>query len=360
MFLNLDKHVPLSKLHCKSTGYFRNMQYLCGKIEKKMKIVGLGNALMDVLLQLKQEEILSEIGIQKGAMDMINREQMIAIRQRLTDCPRTQAPGGSVCNTMRALAYLGAEAGFIGKIGTDAIGEYYEEALRKAHVQPHFIRTTGESGSCTVMISPDGERTMGTFLGPAPTIAPDEISEELLRDYHIIYIEGYLIVNEPLVRTTMEKAKRLGLKVALDLSNFNIVNGFKPLLEELIPRYVDILFSNESEAAAYTGLPAEEAVLALAKQVEVAIVTIGKRGSLVASAGQCYAIAAEGGKPIDTTGAGDNFAAGFLYGQSVGASWAQSAQIGSTLSGYVIDVVGPQIPDAKWPEIQEKVKAILN
>ena len=158
----------------------------------------------------------------------------------------------------------------------------------------------------------------------------------------------------------MEKAKRLGLKVALDLSNFNIVNGFKPLLEELIPRYVDILFSNESEAAAYTGLPAEEAVLALAKQVEVAIVTIGKRGSLVASAGQCYAIAAEGGKPIDTTGAGDNFAAGFLYGQSVGASWAQSAQIGSTLSGYVIDVVGPQIPDAKWPEIQEKVKAILN
>ena len=257
MFLNLDKHVPLSKLHCKSTGYFRNMQYLCGKIEKKMKIVGLGNALMDVLLQLKQEEILSEIGIQKGAMDMINREQMIAIRQRLTDCPRTQAPGGSVCNTMRALAYLGAEAGFIGKIGTDAIGEYYEEALRKAHVHPHFIRTTGESGSCTVMISPDGERTMGTFLGPAPTIVPDEISEELLRDYHIIYIEGYLIVNEPLVRTTMEKAKRLGLKVALDLSNFNIVNGFKPLLEELIPRYVDILFSNESEAAAYTGLPAE-------------------------------------------------------------------------------------------------------
>ena len=157
----------------------------------------------------------------------------------------------------------------------------------------------------------------------------------------------------------MEKAKRLGLKVALDLSNFNIVNGFKPLLQELIPRYVDILFSNESEANAYTGLPAEEAVLELAKQVEVAIVTIGKRGSLVAAAGQRYAIPAEGGKPIDTTGAGDNFAAGFLYGQSVGASCAQSAQIGSTLSGYVIDVVGPQIPDAKWPEVQEKVKAIL-
>lgn len=324
-----------------------------------MRIVGLGNALMDVLLQLKQEEILSEIGIQKGAMDMINRDQMIAIRQRLADHPRTQAPGGSVCNTMRALAYLGAEAGFIGKIGTDAIGEYYEEALRKANVNPHFIRTTGESGSCTVLISPDGERTMGTFLGPAPTIEPAEISEELLATYQLIYIEGYLIVNEPLVRSTMEKAKRLGLKVALDLSNFNIVNAFKPLLQDLIPRYVDILFSNESEAAAYTGLPAEEAVLALSKQVEVAIVTIGKQGSLVAADGQRYAIPAEGGKAIDTTGAGDNFAAGFLYGQSLGASWSQSAQIGSILSGYVIDVIGPQIPNDKWQEIRYKVNAII-
>lgn len=324
-----------------------------------MRIVGLGNALMDVLLPLKQEEILREIGIQKGAMDMINRGQMIAIRQRLADCPRTQTPGGSVCNTIRALAHLGAEAGYIGKIGTDEIGTYYEKALRQANVHPHFIRTTGESGSCTVMISPDGERTMGTFLGPAPTIEPDEISEELLSAYHIIYIEGYLIVNEPLVRSTMEKAKRLGLKVALDLSNFNIVNGFKPLLQDLIPQYVDILFSNESEAAAYTGLPAEEAVLELAKQVEVAIVTIGKRGSLVAAEGQRYAIPAEGGKPIDTTGAGDNFAAGFLYGQSIGASWSQSAQIGSTLSGYVIEVIGPEIPDDKWSAIQQKVNAII-
>ena len=190
-------------------------------------------------------------------------------------------------------------------------------------------------------------------------VVAGEISEELLATYQLIYIEGYLIVNEPLVRSTMEKAKRLGLKVALDLSNFNIVNAFKPLLQDLIPRYVDILFSNESEAAAYTGLPAEEAVLALSKQVEVAIVTIGKQGSLVAADGQRYAIPAEGGKAIDTTGAGDNFAAGFLYGQSLGASWSQSAQIGSILSGYVIDVIGPQIPNDKWQEIRYKVNAII-
>ena len=168
-----------------------------------------------------------------------------------------------------------------------------------------------------------------------------------------------MIVNEELVRETMKKAKRLGLKVALDLANYNIVNAYKGLLEEVIPQYVDILFANASEAEAFTGLPAQEAVKALEKQVDVALVTLGKEGSLIGSHGQFYHVDAEGGKPVDTTGAGDNFAAGFLYGQSVGASLVQSAQIGSMLSGYVIDVVGPQVPADKWEQIKLKVKAIL-
>lgn len=128
------------------------------------------------------------------------------------------------------------------------MGEFYEQALKDASVAPYFIKTPGISGSCTVLISKDGERSMGTFLGPAPTITPDKIKEEILSQYDCIYIEGYLLVNEELVRSTMQKAKKLGLKVALDLSNFNIVNAFKGLLDDIIPKYVDILFSNESEA----------------------------------------------------------------------------------------------------------------
>ena len=111
---------------------------------------------------------------------MINREQMIAIRTTLAGLPRTQTPGGSVCNTMRSMSSLGANSGFIGKIGDDSIGGFYEDALEKAGVTSYFIKTDGLTGSCTVMISPDGERTMGTFLGPAPTITPDEITEEML------------------------------------------------------------------------------------------------------------------------------------------------------------------------------------
>ncbi len=324
-----------------------------------MKILGIGNALVDVLSKLDSDETLVKIGIQKGAMDMISREQMYVIRKYQANTETTQAPGGANCNTMRAIALLGGQSGFIGKVGDDSLGQFYEEALLKAGVASYLIKTEGPSGACTVFISPDGERTMGTFLGPAPTISPDEITEDVLRNYNCIHIEGYLIVNEELVRETMKKAKRLGLKVALDLANYNIVNAYKGLLEEVIPQYVDILFANASEAEAFTGLPAQEAVKALEKQVDVALVTLGKEGSLIGSHGQFYHVDAEGGKPVDTTGAGDNFAAGFLYGQSMGASLVQSAQIGSMLSGYVIDVVGPQVPADKWEQIKLKVKAIL-
>lgn len=324
-----------------------------------MKILGLGNALVDVLSKLDSDETLVKIGIQKGAMDMISREQMYVIRKYQANTETTQAPGGANCNTMRAIALLGGQSGFIGKVGDDNLGEFYEEALLKAGVDSYLIKTEGPSGACTVFISPDGERTMGTFLGPAPTISPDEITEDVLRNYDCIHIEGYLIVNEELVRETMKKAKRLGLKVALDLANYNIVNAYKGLLEEVIPQYVDILFANAGEAEAFTGLPAQEAVKALEKQVHVALVTLGKDGSLIGSEGKFYHVDAEGGKPVDTTGAGDNFAAGFLYGQSVGASLVQSAQIGSMLSGYVIDVVGPQVPADKWEQIKLKVKTIL-
>ena len=306
-----------------------------------MNTIGLGNALVDVLLKLENDDVLAEVGIQKGAMDMINQEQMIKIRKSQEGLERSQAPGGSVCNTMRAMAILGAKAGFIGKIGSDSVGEYYEEALKKANVSPYFAKTDGISGSCTVLISPDGERTMGTFLGPAPTITPDEITEEMLSAYQCIYIEGYLLVNEELVRTTMQKAKKLGLKVALDLSNFNIVNAFRGLLDDIIPEYVDILFSNESEAEAFTGLKAHEAVKVLSEQVEISLVTLGKEGALVGSKGQVIAVPAEGGK-------------------SVGATLEQSARIGSLLAGYIIDVIGAQIPDDKWEQIKLKVNSILS
>lgn len=353
------------------------------------KIIGIGNALLDVLLRLDSDRTLAEVGMTKGAMDIIDEAMMTEIQKAQSGLQRTEAPGGSVCNTMRAMARLGADVGYIGKIGTDRAGKIYEDEIRKAGVNPFFARAEGISGCSTVLISPDGERTMATFLGPAAALSAEEISDDVLRPYDVLYMEGYLISNESLFLPVLQRAKKLGLKVALDLSNFNIVNGFKDLLKEVIPAYVDILFSNESEAEAYTGLPAREAIQEITKEVEIAVVTIGKEGALVkggdwltpgsaadSQAGQLPASgsqvvnrsvsdsnvihqSASDSRVVDTTGAGDHFAAGFLFGVAQGATLEQAAGIGSLLSGHVIETVGAQIEENRWKQIKLKVDAII-
>ena len=324
-----------------------------------MRIIGIGNALLDVLLRLDSDDTLSEMGVKKGAMDLIDEPRMKEIQKAQSGLQRSEAPGGSVCNTMRAMARLGANVGYIGKIGDDNEGRIYEEETKKAGVTPFFVQTEGISGCSTVLISPDGERTMATFLGPAASLSDGEIPDSILRQYDCLYMEGYLISNEKLFLPVLKRAKSLGLKVALDLSNFNIVNGFKELLKDVIPVYVDILFSNESEAEAYTGLPADEAVDVISEDVEISVVTIGKDGVLVKNATRKAHEPAQDSNVVDTTGAGDNFAAGFLYGYTRGASLEQSVRIGSILSGNVIETVGAQIHEERWEQIKLKVEAIL-
>ena len=132
-----------------------------------MKIIGIGNALLDVLLRLESDTTLETIGIKKGAMDLIDEVTMRSIQREQSGLERSEAPGGSVCNTTRALALLGASVGYIGKVGSDANGRFYTQAIHDAGVTPHIVQTDGISGCCTVLMSPDSERTMATFLGPA-------------------------------------------------------------------------------------------------------------------------------------------------------------------------------------------------
>lgn len=325
-----------------------------------MNAIGLGNALVDVLVKLKNDDVLADLGIKKGTMTMIDHDQMLALHQSLNGLERTLKPGGSLCNTTRALANLGMESGFVGRIGTDSIGESYRQALLDAGVIPYFQQTKGISGCCTSMISMDGERTMCTFLGPAPDVDPDAISDEILSSYQYINVEGYLLVNEHLIRRVMQKAKACGLKVALGLADFNIVKAFHELLDEIIPAYVDVLFANEIEAETYTGLPVCEAALLLAEKVDVVVVTLGEKGAMVCHNGEITTVSTTPCIPVDTTGAGDYFAAGFLYGLSVGASLKQSATIGTMLGSYIIKLVGAEIPDENWEQIKLKVREILS
>jgi sugar/nucleoside kinase (ribokinase family) len=327
--------------------------------KKNMKIIGIGNALLDVLIRIESDKTLETLGLKKGAMDLIDENKMKEIQSNQMGLNCTEVPGGSVCNSMRSLAKLGATVGYAGKIGNDKEGKIYEDEIRKAGLTPYLVKKEGMSGCSTVLISPDGERTMATYLGLAETLSEEDIPVEVLKPFDCLYMEGYLISNEKLFLPVLKRAKQLGMKIALDLANFNIVNGFRDLLNEVIPEYIDVLFSNESEAEAFTGFPAGIAIKLMSQKVEKAVVTIGKEGALTADNTGILKVDALKNNPIDTTGAGDNFAAGFLFGYSKGASLEQSAQIGSVLAGNVIETVGAQIPEERWCEIKLKVNEIL-
>jgi sugar/nucleoside kinase (ribokinase family) len=324
-----------------------------------MKIIGIGNALLDVLFRMESDLTLNELGLKKGAMDIIDESKMAEIQNLEKRLPSSVAPGGSVCNSMRALARLGADVGYIGKVGNDKQGDVYNEEIAKAGVTPYLIKKPGMSGCSTVLVSPDGERTMATCLGLAATLSADEISDDVLKQYDCVYIEGYLISNERLFLPILQRAKNSGLKIALDLSNFNIVNGYRELLKTVIPEYVNILFSNESEAEAYTGLPADYAIVDILKEVDMAVITMGKQGALVGNKIIYLHEPALNASVIDTTGAGDNFAAGFLYGCSKGVTIVRSAKIGALLAGNVIEVMGAQIEEGRWEKINHKICEIL-
>jgi sugar/nucleoside kinase (ribokinase family) len=337
------------------------MQYLCEKNYEKMNTIGLGNALVDVLLRLENDDVLSEIGIQKGAMDMINREQMIAIRTTLAGLPRTQTPGGSVCNTMRSMSSLGANSGFIGKIGDDSIGGFYEDALEKAGVSSYFIKTDGLTGSCTVMISPDGERTFGTYLGAASTLKAEDLSLSMFTGYSYLYIEGYLVQDHEMILHAMELGKQAGLQICLDLASYNIVAEDLEFITYLIETYVDIVFSNEEEARAFTGKEPEEALDVISQKCSIAVVKLGAKGAMIKKGSRVFHIdAVKVDKAIDTTGAGDYFAAGFLYGLTLGTPLEKCGMIGALLATHVIQVIGTTLSNEKWNEIKLNIDAILS
>jgi sugar/nucleoside kinase (ribokinase family) len=172
-------------------------------------------------------------------------------------------------------------------------------------------------------------------------------------------MEGYLITNADLFQPLLQRVASLGIRVVLDLSNFNIVNGYLGLLKEVIPRYVDILFANESESLAYSGLSAEDALAELMGEVSIAVITLGSRGALVGSGGRTFLIPAGDNAPIDTTGAGDHFAAGFLYGLSRGCDLESAARIGTLLADHVVGIVGAQISELDWDQIRLKVSEVV-
>ncbi len=338
------------------------MQYLCIKNTDKFmkKILGMGNALTDILLQIDNDDVLLSLNLMKGGMQLINTERAEKISSAVNNFTRQMATGGSASNTINGITRLGAEAGFVGKIGRDAVGEFFTNDSINNGVKPYLLKSSTPSGHCTVLITPDSERTLCTYLGAACELEASDLSAEMFRGYDIFHIEGYLVQNHDLIRTAVRLAKEEGLLVSVDLASYNVVEENLEFLHEMISEFVDIVFANEEEARAFTGKEPEEALNKISELCKIAIVKIGKEGSFIKSGNEKVLVKPRLAKAIDTTGAGDLYASGFLFGLANDYSLEICGKIGSLVSGKVVEVVGAKMTDEVWDYIHKEVKYIVS
>ena len=323
-----------------------------------MKILGIGNALVDLLVRLPDENLISELRVKKGSMELVNKEVIADVINKTYNLEKKQVSGGSAANTIYGVASLGGSTGFIGTIGNDDFGVVFTENLKDSGIVPFLFISDAETGVVGSLITPDSERTMTTFLGAAGNISTSQINSTLLKQYQLIHVEGYLVFNRELIEFTSKLAKECCLKVSLDLASFNVVEANVDFLKKLIKNYIDIVFANEDEAKALTGKSPEEALDEIATMAEIAVVKVGKNGSMIKSSNQRFSIPAIEANVIDTTGAGDLYAGGFLYGLSKDLSLEKCGHIGSLLAGKVIEQIGAKIPADLWPGILNKVADI--
>lgn len=316
-----------------------------------IRLLGMGNALTDVLMTIGSDDLLIELGLPKGSMQLINQEQFSTISTRMAGFPKHLVCGGSAANTITGASKLGVDSGFIGKVHADEVGLNYKEDLHSYGVKSYLLEGQMASGQSLVFISPDGERTFATFLGAAASLLPEDIQKDFFAGSDLFYIEGYLVQNHELILRAVQMARKEGLKVALDLASYNVVEDHLEFLKDLIANYVDILFANEEEAKALTGLQPAEALESLASQVDIAVVKIGEHGAMAVQGKEKVLIPAIEANCLDTTGAGDLFAAGFIYGMSTGKSLADCTRYGTITAGKVIEVIGPKMTSSTWDSI---------
>lgn len=316
------------------------------------RILGMGNALTDVLVQLDNETHLENLGLPKGSMQLVDSNKNAAVQEYIGNMSKQMIAGGSASNTMRGIACLGGDATFVGMVGKDEVGKVFEQELKDTGVSTKLFFSNIPSGTATAFISPDGERTFATHLGAAIGMTAELLTPELFKGYDIFHIEGYLVQNHDLIRKAVHIAKYEGLKVSLDLASYNVVEENLEFLQTLVRDYVDILFANEEEALAFTGKQPEEALDIISKMVEYAIVKVGKKGSLVKYKGGVVSEGITDNRRVDTTGAGDFYAAGFLYALANGMAVEKAAHYGKILSGNIIEVVGVKLTDEQWNNIK--------
>lgn len=325
------------------------------------KILGVGSPLVDLLINVNDAFLKEYVSGAKGGMEMVEPEVIQTLVGHSGVQPE-QAPGGSAGNTIFALAKMGVECAMLGKLGEDSAGDFYRAEFKKnGGRDDYFIVTSAApTGKCLSIVTPDAERTMRSALGASLLLQQDEIEKVDFSPFDLVYIEGYMLFS-PVFDTLIKRAKAAGCRIGFDLASFEVAGIFKEkLLKEVLPGYVDLLFANEEEAAALLGnMTAEEMADKLSTICEVAVVKSGVRGSVaVRGSEKAFIPAFVVEHPVDTTAAGDLYAAGFIRGLAAEAPLSKCGTIGSRISGEVVKVMGSRLDAEAWDKVFQEIKGL--
>jgi sugar/nucleoside kinase (ribokinase family) len=322
------------------------------------KILGMGNALVDIMTKLDHDGILDKFSLPKGSMQLVDIDKSDKLLFESKHLEKQLTSGGSAANTIHGLAKLGIETAFMGKVGKDKFGEFFHNDLKNSKIIPVLFFSKSHSGRVVALISKDSERTFATHLGAAIELSADDLKSELFNGYNYFHIEGFLVQNHELLHKSVQLAKDNNLMVSLDLASYNVVEDNLEFLKTILIKYVDIVFANEDEARAFTGKEPEEALEILSELCEIAVVKTGSKGSLIKKGKEKHKIDVIKVESFDTTGAGDLYASGFLFGLSKNYPLKKCGKIGTILAGKVIEILGAKMDDKKWEEVKAMIENI--
>lgn len=326
---------------------------------KKYDVYGLGNALVDIEYEVTPEQ-LQALGIDKGVMTLVDEERQTKVVSRLNGAERNKASGGSAANTIIAVSQFGGNAFYSCRVADDEFGHFYVNDLIHGGVTTniHPARMgSGVTGKCLVFVTPDADRTMNTYLGVSAELSEDEVDESGIEESKYLYLEGYLVTGDATRAATIyarQVARQTDTKVALSLSDPNMVKFFKDGLLEMIGDGVDLLFANEQEALGMAGTTnLNDAINHLKSIAREVVVTLGPKGAYVCNSDGVIEIPPVRVKAVDTVGAGDIFAGAYLYGITHGMSRQQAGNLASTAAAKLITHFGPRLKP-------EETRALLN
>lgn len=315
------------------------------------EVLGIGNPLVDYIIHVDENYLASLSGF-KGGMEIVDHQTMQKIVSKHP--PSLKLAGGSAINTIKGLASLEIKCAITGKIGTDSEGKELIASLASKGIKPLFLESSLPTGHAACLITPDGQRTCRTYVGPMSTFRPEHLNPAYFENVKLVYLEGYNLTFDGITEQAMKLAKEAGAKIAFTLSSIEIALGYKPQIIGLLANYVDILFANEEECTALTKLDPNAGCHILKDLCDVVVIH-GLKGCWLGQKKYEAFIPTTPVPPLDSTGAGDAFASGFLYGYLTGTSLEKAVLYGTRAGREIVQILGAELPKETWKNVIDSI-----